>query len=377
MVAQTVKVLAKLVLILAISPAGFGQKLLQATGTKTVDTAFNQLIRHFDQRNPFRKDTLQLPNLLVTEKYRVTLADSALHLTKQHRILTNPFSADKYPLSYSVLYQNNLISLFSPGYFACFSIDVWQRNLKLEKQLNTKRFERHWLVDGQLIGLAAGRCWQLTTDNKWRVYREPIPFGERPKLFEDPTYLVYNECNGEFGGRVFFFDKQTKKIHWMESTCAVWVRHSSAGYEVLSSLGHGMGSADKQLIGDPHSLPEWTGKPANKVTTANNLNKTTTLFDIYGVQLFGGLTRANQLLYLAHLSDRTCLATLSGHTFTIVDALFNDGLYTHQPVTTNYNGVYLTNLDFYGIGRYREVSCLILNKDQVMLLDWHELHPHY
>ncbi|GAB3777306.1 hypothetical protein GCM10028818_24240 [Spirosoma horti] len=163
----------------------------------------------------------------------------------------------------------------------------------------------------------------------------------------------------------------------MEATCAVWVRYGSTGYEVVSSLGHGMGGADKQLIEDPHSLPEWTGKPARGVTTANSLNKSTTLFNIYGIQLFGGLMRAHQLFYLAHISDRTCLVSLLGHTFTVVDALFNDGLYTHQPVTTNYNGVYLINLDFYGIGRYREVSCLLLKNDRVSLLDWHELHPRY
>lgn len=347
MVAQPVKVFSKVLFILALSSYGFSQKLSPATDTKTIDTSFNQLIKHFDHRNPFRKDTVQLPTLLVTKKYNVALAVSALHLTKQRRILTNPFSSDKYPLSYSVLYQDNLISLFSPGYFACFNINDWQRNLPLEKQVNTKQFERHWLVEGQLIGLAAGQYWQFTPKNGWKLYGKSVPFGERPKLFEDATYLVYNECSGEFGGRIFFFDKQTKKIHWTESTCAVWVRHSSAGYEIVSSLGHGMGSADKQLISDPHSLPEWVGKPTSRVDTANDSNKSTTLFDIYGVQLFGGFERAHQLLYLAHISGRTCLASLSGHTFTIVDALFNDGLYTHQPVTTDYSNVFLVNLDFY------------------------------
>ncbi len=374
---QPVKVLTNILLMLAAFSSGFGQKIQRFAGNKPIDTTFNQLISHFDELHSYRKDTLRLPNLLVTEKYKVVLADTALHLTKQRRVVTNPFSADKYPLSYSILYRNNLISLFSPGYFACFTIDDWQRNLALEKTLNTKRFKRHWLVDGQLIGLAAGQYWQLTTDNRWRPYKKPIPFGERPKLFEDATYLVYNECNGEFGGRVFFFDKQTKKTYWMESTCAVWVRRSSAGYEVMSSLGHGMGSADKQLIGDPHSLPAWAGKPASRVAATNSLSKSTTLFDLYGVQLFGGVARDQQIFYLAHILDRTCLVSLLGSTFTVVDALFNDGLYTHQPATTNYDGIYVINLDFYGIGRYREVSLLVLKNDKLTLLDWHELHPRF
>ena len=351
------------------------QKLSADTGSKNVDVSFTELVDYFNQSNGFRKDTLKLPLLLVSEDYKVVLADSALHLTKHRRVLTNPFSADKYPLSYSVIYQNCLVSLLSPGYFACFNIDGWQRNLQMEKQLNKKRFNRYWLIDGHLIGLSNEHYWKFTQKGGWQIYSGTVPFKTQPKLFEDADFLVYNECNGEFGGRLFFFDKQTKKTYWTESTCAVWVRHTSGGYNVLSSLGHMMGSADEMLITNPRSLPELTGQPANNESRANDTSKPAVLFNLYEIQLFGGLKRGNQVLYLLH-HGVTCLATFTDRTFTIVDPLFNDGLYTHQPVTTDYKGIYLINLDFYGIGGNREVACLVFKNYRVTLLDWHEMHSH-
>lgn len=361
-------------LLISCAHSVWSQQLLPANGAK-IDTALREIINHFDQLRPFNKDTVWLPTLLNTESYRVVLADSALHLRKQRRVLTNPFSTDKYPLSYSILYKDNLVSLFAPGYFSCYTLDGWQRNLPMEKQLNTKHFERHWLIDDQLIGLAGGRYWQFTRKRGWQAYEKTVPFGDRPKLFEDNQYLVYNQCNGEFGGQVFFFDKRTQKTYWTEATCAVWVRHTTQGYEVLSSLGHMMGGADKQLIVNPSLLPLWTGKPTDTEVASRSDNKRT-VFKFRDLQLFGGLEHQNQVVHLLHTADYTCLATVSTNTFTVVDPLFNDGLYTHQPVSTMYNGIALINLDFYGIGRYREVACLLVKDDQIMLIDWNEVHSH-
>lgn len=364
------------VLILVASAAS-GQAVPPAARATKIDTAFNRLINSFSQRRSFGKDTVRLPTLLVNSRYRVVVADSSLQLAKQRRVVTNPFGDGRYPLSYSVLYQNALVSLFAPGYFACHNVDDWQRNVSLEKQLNTRRFERHWLIGGQLIGLASGKYWQYTPKGGWQHYAGIVPFKNRPKLFEDAHYLVYNECQGEFGGRLFFVDKQTQKTYWTESTCAVWVRHASQGYEILSSLGHGLGDASEQRIRDPRALPEWRGKPTDRATTVSDSAKPATLFAIYGVQLFGGLERQQQLRYLLHVAGRTCLASLSGSTFTVADPLFNDGLYTHNPVTTDYDGTTVINLDFYGIGLYQEVACLVFRKNQVTLLDWHERHVHF
>lgn len=340
-----------------------------------VDTVFHPLVRYFimAKSRPSRPDTIRIsvPDpIYATTNFKVVLADSAWNFSKQKRLLTNPFGSDKYPLSYSVLYQNNLVSLCAPGYFVCHSIDSWQRNLTLEKQLNTRRFERHCQFDGQLIGFAGKRYWQFTSEKGWRSYKGEVPFKNRPKLFEDDTYLVYSECRGEFGGQVYFYNKQTHKTHWTEATCAVWVRSTSAGYEVLSSLGHMMGSASRQLIKDPDALQEWTGTTTAKTGSGGKFQKPISLFSFPGLQLFGGLERQGRILYLLHVSGRTCLATLSGDTFTIVDPLFNDNLYTHEPVSAGDQATAIINLDFYGLGGHREVACLVLKNNQITFAAW-------
>ena len=104
------------VLLLHASWVVRGQKPVGAV--IKVDTSFKALVNQFNLRARYRKDTPQLPTLYVSRQFKVVLADSAWHLTKRERSLENPFSqneADRYPLSYSVLYQNRLVSLLAPG----------------------------------------------------------------------------------------------------------------------------------------------------------------------------------------------------------------------------------------------------------------------
>lgn len=334
-----------------------------------IDTSFQSTINHFQRRSRYLKETIQLPILVSTNDFKVVLADSAWHLQKQEHRLGNPFSSDKankFPLSYSVFYLNRLVSLFAPGYFTCFNPDNWQRDLALEEKLNTKQFEQHWLADGKLVALTSGKHWQFSPETGWKRYAPKLPFTNQPKLFEDANYLVYMECKGEFGGQVYFYDKQTRKTHWKKSTCAVWVRHTDQGYEILSNLGHMMGFTDKDVVSNPRALPEWKNSP--KTTRPDSTTKS--LFSFHGLQLFGGFTRQNKPVYLLFTADRTYLATLNDTTFTIVDPLFNKKIYTHEPVSTSYQNLDLINMDYYGVGGRREVVCLLIKGNLITLLSW-------
>ena len=368
---QIFKLFAILAVIVSFSCSIKGQNLI---GNK-VDTSFNKMISHYDEiYSRFYRDSLKLPILYTTKQYKIVLADSAWHLTKKQLWLENPFSSDpldRYPLSYSVFYQNRLVSLFAPGSFICYKIDNWERDLLLEKQFNTKRFEHHMLIDGQLIGFAGKKYWQFSSEVGWKQYHKSVPFKKQTKLYEDTNYIVYSECQGEFGGRIFFYDKQTTKTYSTKSVCAVWVRHTSQGYEVVSNLGHMMGSAGMQLISDPRSLPLWQKEHVNRKSNDDQLAKPSVLFSFSELQLFGGFQRQNKVVYLLHSMSRTCLATLSVNTFMVVDPLFNDNLYTHNPVSTSYEGVDIINLDYNSLGGEREVFCLVIKNNLVTLLIWH------
>ncbi|MBD2754957.1 hypothetical protein [Spirosoma validum] len=340
------------------------------TKSSEVDTVFLPIIQYFANTRRELRDTTTypLPTLYESQYYTLKLAHSALHWSKHKRSVHNPFGDDKYPLSYSVLYKGCLVSLFSPGFFACYNSANWTRNKVLEKQLNAKRFHYHWLINGQLIGLSGGRYWVFTDQIGWTLYLNPVPFGKQPKLFEDSKYLAYSNCKGEFGGTIFFYEKQSRKIHSTQAVCANWVYHTQDGYHVLSNLGHMIGSADEQVIQDPGRLP--SPEPKNAKPGAPDLTVTKLQFDLTGIQLFGGFLLQNKAVYLTLVGNGTCLATLSGKTFTIIDPLFDSEIYTHNPVSTTYGEITVINLDFYGLGREHEVQCLVIRNGHVELIQW-------
>ena len=68
-------------------------------------------------------------------------------------VIENPFYKDdvdgyknnyiNYPISYSVIYDDRLVSLFQNGVFVCYSLDSFERDLDFEKKLNTQKFNHH------------------------------------------------------------------------------------------------------------------------------------------------------------------------------------------------------------------------------------------
>jgi hypothetical protein len=58
--------------------------------------------------------------------------------------------------------------------------------------------------------------------------------------------------------------------------------------------------------------------------------------DFYGVQIFSSFTYKDKILYVAHLSDLTFIAEIKDNEIQIVNALFFDDFYTHDPVTNKY-----------------------------------------
>ncbi len=341
-----------------------------------VDRVFRKLAQNAIANKHMRRDTSPLPILTSNKNYTVVLADSAYPFIVSRRFERNPFGSGKFPLCFSIIYDKYLVALFEPGQFACYDPDTWRRNKALENRLNTKRFERHWLIGNKLTALSGGRYWQYDPVKGWLPYNNVVPFKNRPKLFEDQQFLVYNDCNGEFGGHIYFFDKQTKKTYYTSSTCAVWVRSTAEGYRVLSSLGHMIGHAAETTIADPRRLPEWTPETGKQLRTVNEKDTSHVVFNYYGIQVFGGAEVNSQVFYILHTNDTPCLATLSNNTFTVVHPLVNYRFYTHDPITARYGNDYLINLDFYGIGGDREVACLLIRDNRIIFLNWQEFHAY-
>lgn len=356
---------------------------LQACGQQTsrqIDNVvkFDTIVSHFKKLN-YSEDTIRLPLIHKNKDYSIKISKTPLQFELNQIVVKNPFGSE-YPISYSVIYQDRLITLFEQGSFFCQSTSTFERDTEFEKLLNTQKFQYHWLLDHKLVGLSDKRYYFLNTENVWVEYNNDVPFSTQPKLFEDDNYISFCDCHGEWGGTVYFYNKQTKKTHFTEATCANSIIKRDNKYYVLSKLGHMMGSTDLEVFSNPGKLPTVELKNINKAFQGQALGYADTskvakpVFSYYGIQMFASFIYNGRTIYLVNWRNETFLAEIKNSIIKIINPLFNEEFYTHNPVTTTYDSITLINFDFYGIAGDREVYCLIIKDGILTKLDWNEKH---
>ena len=353
-----------------------------------------KLIEHF-QKQTWGDALITSDSLYLSpfkEKFNVSVSDNYIEFDTTHLVIKNPYFNGKYendeeeknnvknfPKSFSVIYENSLVSLFENGKFACFHLDNFKRNTKLEAELNTKQFKYHWVIDNKLGGISGNTIF-LWNGSKWTKFKDNFPLKNQPKLFEDENFIVYGDCFGEWGGTVYFFEKSTSKTFFTESTCANSVIKNADGYNVLAHLGHGGGSTEVKTISDPTKLTFVKSNEIGKTVKGEALGYTDKSnafekkIDFYGVQIFSSFNYQDKVLYIVHLSELTFIAEIKKNEIEIVNPLFFNDLYTHDPITNKYGNYTLINLDYYGTGLDREISVLIIQGNKITKLDWNENH---
>jgi hypothetical protein len=296
---------------------------------------------------------------------QIKFDDKKLDLNCKDIKLKNTFNGGEYPLSYSVLFKGHLVSLFEPGMFMCINLSNFKRDTEFEKILNVKKFDYHWLIQNRLIAKANGSNFELK-DNKWVSYNEALPLTNSPVLYQDEQYICYANCNGEFGGEVYFYNKQTKETHVTEATCAVTVYHENGKYYVLSNLGHMMGFTDLVEITDPEKLRIKT----SNVKIMRDTTGKKSLFSYQGIQLFSTFEINAQHYYLAYWFEMPFLARVENNVIYIADPLLGKEIYMHNAITTNYNGTTLITYSFYGESRERECASIIIDHGNFTRINW-------
>jgi hypothetical protein len=339
---------------------------------------FGKIIEHFKEYAKSSKETIALPLIHKNKDYRIEISDMPVFFDIKETVIKNPFD-DKCPVSFSVIYQNRLISLFEQGKFVCHTIPSMERDIEFEEEINTEKFEYHWIIDGKLVSRVENRYYFLSPENKWTEYDSFIPLKNQPKLFEDSDYIAFRDCHGEWGGTVYFYSKSTGKIFFTGATCANSIRKKD-GYSVLSHLGHMMGSSELKSIGLPDNLSQ---TDIDKVNTTHNgealgytdqSTESKTVFKYWEILTFSSFVYQGKTVYMANWRDRTFLAEIENNVIKIINPLFSDDLYTHDPITIAYDDIVLMNLDFWRTGREREISCIIIKDGQFIKLDWNEMH---
>lgn len=309
--------------------------------------------------------------------FELRLATQPLGIRHQIVRLPNPFGARAHPLCTSVIYQQHLVALFAPGSFACFRLSDFSRNKLLETQLNALSFKQHWVLNQQLIGWRQGSAYRFDTlQQKWQRYNGPMPFDRKAKLFEDERFVCTTDCQGEFGGHVYFFDKRTGQTHYTTATCAstVWKEHGK--YHLLASL---MGNAKSGTILSPEKLPLISQKP-NPAQSWEYVGLPGLVPDplvqrrfFYWLAITGCFQWQQQQLYLITWRETTFLATIDHSIITAVDPLFIQPLQNHNSITVAYApDLTLVNLPHYQKGAYEEAACLLMQGFLITKVEWGE-----
>lgn len=354
-----------------------------------------RLINHF-RKYAFNDSSISKDLLYKTNfngnNFVLSVNDNLINFDTNQTVVKNPYFLKKYeeseeeknnvknyPKSFTIIYKGNLISLFENGKFACFEVNSLERNLSLEKQLNSKHFYRHWIVDNKLLAHTKNQTF-IWDDKKWIEFKSILFLKNQPKLFDDNEFIVFGDCHGEWGGTIYFQDKATNRVYFTESTCANTVTKNNGGYQVLSHLGHGMGFSEIKTIPDPRKLSEanpsqinntYKGQALGYVDTSNAFTKK---LDLYGIQIFSTFENSERQLFIVNVADLTFLAEIKNNRVEIVHPLFFNDLYTHNPVTTKYGEYTLVNLDHYGTGLDREISLFLIYKNKITKIDWNENH---
>ena len=373
---------------------------------KELKTAFDVLIKHFqdDKKREldfFRKieevvDSsdyiIKLP--VLWESYwtkdrdkmiKVEISDHPIVLNTKEIVLENPYG-NGYPVSYSVIYQDRFISLFESGQFVCHSIPSMQRDLSFEEKINTKNFDYHWVIGNKLVGISQERYYYLDSDNRWIKYRESIPLKNQPKLFEDASYISFCDCEGEFGGTVYFYNKATRKITFTEATCAYTIYMKEGKYYVLTELLHMTGRSTLEEISNPDQLTPIDletirkhprGREVRAIGYSDKSNASRNVFTFSEIGFLSTFDYKGRTIYLTHLPrlNRTFLAEVENNTVKIINPLFNSRFYYNEKVTTLYPNTIFINGTHYQTARYREVSCIIIKGDEFLKIDWNKKYP--
>ena len=75
---------------------------------------------------------MNLPVIHKGEDFNIILSESSLEFKEKEIVFENPNQNNSFPLSFSVIFKENIVSLFEPGTFVCHKLSDFSRNEELE-----------------------------------------------------------------------------------------------------------------------------------------------------------------------------------------------------------------------------------------------------
>lgn len=99
--------------------------------------------------------------------------------------------------------------------------------------------------------------------NKWDPLKNFVP-----TIYEDENYKLTSVCYGEFGGLIYFHEKNSDKIFQADATCFKSINKLKETYFVTNYLAHGLGQSNVVSVTNPKGLIS-SGLPLQKQSDFN------------------------------------------------------------------------------------------------------------
>lgn len=168
------------------------------------------------------------------------------------------------------------------------------------------------------------------------ICKKPTEFKkENLNFFEDEKYVVRKTCSGEWGGSVWFKNKQTNKEYACSASCPVIIYKLNGKYIVTNSMDHMYGSSSVIEIANPKTLKTFklpkprsyiNGKPLRY--TGDNESQSTkgtkNLLDTAGVLILASFPHQGLLYYVVGDQNKAFIAKIENKKLVSIEALSND-----------------------------------------------------
>ena len=180
-------------------------------------------------------------------------------------------------------------------------------------------------------------------NNKNVHYLNKYDFSFKNKIiFEDSIYEARSSCQGEWGGTLFFKNKISHKIYFVDATCPVSINKIDNKYYISNTLMHGLGSSTILEIVNPDSLMDYqiclkdkgikTSKLIHNMEIYSRKGSKTITESNYGEFIITSFVYSNQLYHIVSDYETTYLANIKEKTFKKLGTVSQKSLWTYNPL---------------------------------------------
>lgn len=155
----------------------------------------------------------------------------------------------------TVIYSNRIISMGLHGGFVCINPTNMEFDSVFTKKINTDFYTNLICRQDTLFAEKFGKVFYLNRDTVWKEYDLKLPVKLFEIVYEDEHYIFYPSDFGEWGSRLFIYDKYLNCTKGLEvSDCPISIVKKNNKYIIGGGNYGGVGSSEIYTLKDLDKL---------------------------------------------------------------------------------------------------------------------------